>query len=290
MVGKSDLSVKSLVVFCVRQEKRKNIQLDCAVPVENFLMAFVLYQCHGFERVFETVVVGIVIIAAGHVGMPYRRGRVCLYRAAEHIVVGKVTVHHTGCYIDVHRKQSTLCCMVHCRTRAVLLAVAALLDAVGVAVVGRHTIVGVGTAAAHRQGVLLLEAYLLHKVEQIEARTEVDGRISRRNTLVTIVIGSHHVEVAVGLVPGESCGICGVRTAVLRSFLGGDDDHTIRTARTVNSGCGTVFEHIERGNVVGVYICQARTGNAVEHNQRGKTGRTRRYTADLKACRRVRVG
>ena len=164
-------------------------------------MAFVLHKSHCLERILKTVVVGKIVIPSGLVGIPYRRGGVGFEGTAEHVIVGECAVNHTWRYIKVDRKQPPLGSVVKRDTCAVFLAVAGLLYAVGIAVVDGRAIVGVCSAAAYSECMLLLEGSLLNETEQVFARAKIDCDIARRNTQSAVVLCCHHVEVAVCLVP-----------------------------------------------------------------------------------------
>ena len=208
-------------------------------------MAFVLHQSHRLERVDEAVMVGEIIIASRHVGVPYRSGRICLYRAAKHVVVGEIAVNNARSHIKVDREQPPFGGVVDGGACAIFLAVSAFLYAVGIAVIGRDTVVRVGSASAYGEGVLLLESNLLHKVEEVFACAEVHGGVTRGYAQRAVIVGIHHVKVAVCLVPRQGRGICGVGLAVACAFFGGDDDYTVGATGSVDGRSSTVLKDVE---------------------------------------------
>ena len=76
---------------------------------------------------------------------------------------------------------------------------------------------------------------------------------------------------------------------VTRTFLSSDENNTIGTARTIDGRSGTVFQNVERLDVVRVDVGQVAAGHSVNDNQRAGTSRTRGHTTDLDARLIVRV-
>ena len=77
--------------------------------------------------------------------------------------------------------------------------------------------------------------------------------------------------------------------AVARTFLCRDEDDTVGAARAINSRSRTVFQNVERLDVVRVDVRQVTTRHTVDDNQRTRTGSTRGHATDLDARLVVRV-
>ena len=77
---------------------------------------------------------------------------------------------------------------------------------------------------------------------------------------------------------------------VFAAFLGCDKYYAVGAARAINGRCRAVFKHIERGDVLGVHVLKAATWNAVDYDERAKTGLTRIDTAYLYARCHIRIG
>ncbi len=58
--------------------------------------------------------------------------------------------------------------------------------------------------------------------------------------------------------------------SVFGTFLGCDQDNTVRTACAVDGRSCTIFQNVKRCNVVGVDIGQIAPGHSVDHNQRAE--------------------
>ena len=81
--------------------------------------------------------------------------------------------------------------------------------------------------------------------------------------------------------------------STLRTLLGGDDNHTVGTAATVDSGGRGILQDVHRLDVGRIDVAQlAHEGNTVEHNQRVVAGRERALAtnADLHFGTRLRTG
>ena len=79
----------------------------------------------------------------------------------------------------------------------------------------------------------------------------------------------------------------------LAALHGGDDDHAVGTARTVDGGCRGVLQDVHRLDVGGVDVGELpHEGDAVEHDERVVGGRERALTADadLHLGTRLRAG
>ena len=78
---------------------------------------------------------------------------------------------------------------------------------------------------------------------------------------------------------------------LLAALLGGDDDHTIGSLRTVDGGSGGIAEHIDRLNVVGSNNRDVNSRNSIDHivGRHGACAQ-RGSTAQGDGGRAVRVG
>ena len=74
------------------------------------------------------------------------------------------------------------------------------------------------------------------------------------------------------LCPLGECDVPIVRNrcwCVAFASLGGDDNYTIGTTRTIDSCCRSIFQYVDRGDILRGYRCQI-TFNTVNEDQRGK--------------------
>ncbi len=91
--------------------------------------------------------------------------------------------------------------MHHRCAGAVFLAVAAQVDAVGVAVVGAHAVVAALVAAAYGQGMLGGEAGACYGVEPVDIASQVNTAVAPAQTYLAVVLCVHHVEFALCEIP-----------------------------------------------------------------------------------------
>ena len=126
----------------------------------------------------------------------------------------------------------------------------------------------VGVGSAKRQGGCAAEAFLHHLTEFVAA--EDVKLLGKRSDADTTVVGD-------------------LRTAVLAAFLGGDDDDTVGSARTVDGSGGSILQDGEAGDVFRIDHCQGvgKTlhafvvhGETVDDDERVVGGVERRTTAD----------
>ena len=115
------------------------------------------------------------------------------------------------------------------------------------------------------EGILGLSAGTHHLVMQ---RRELRGIEQGQGALQLIeTVGHFHIQVV----------------AFLRTFLGGNDNHTIGSARTVDSRGRCIFENIDTLHVVHVDHIQRHIGRYTVDNQKRVTVVDRTYTSDFHA-------
>ena len=69
--------------------------------------------------------------------------------------------------------------------------------------------------------------------------------------IVTDIVGRSHIEGLRDFVECNIAIVADIRTLGLAAALGGDDDNTIGCLRTVDSGSGSIAEHIDRLDIIG---------------------------------------
>lgn len=176
----------------------------------------------------------------------------------------------------------------HGGAAAEFLAAADDVETVGLLPVGRRGVVAaVGQRAVDRQ--------ILVRVVGVVARDQVvpvgAGAVIVAAACQAPLIGREHL----GLVAGESQRAVRVKCDngqpwFACTLFGGDQDHAVRTARTVDGGRRSVLQHRHRLDVLRGKRADIAAGHAVDHDQRTVAGAERRSAAHLQVGARVRVG
>ena len=147
----------------------------------------------------------------------------------------------------------------------------------GVAHVGR--VGGVLRAATDVQVVVVLEAGLARDgVEPVCVVAE----IVLGGLAVDDVMGVHEVGFLGPLGEGDIAIIGDRGRCVAFTGLGGDDDHTVGTARTVDSGCRGILQHVDRGDVLRSHSGQVAL-DAIHQDERCKAAHEGRDTTQTDA-------
>ena len=71
--------------------------------------------------------------------------------------------------------------------------------------------------------------------------------------IATKVVGCRDVQFLSNHVDSQISIVAHVCALALVTTLGGDDDHTIGSLRTVDSRSGSIAEHVDRLNIIGSY-------------------------------------
>ena len=83
------------------------------------------------------------------------------------------------------------------------------------------------------------------------------------------IMGIHEIEFLAPFREGHITVVANFSTSLALACLSGDQDHTIGTTRTIDSGCGSVLQHIDRGDVLSCY-CVKVTFDTINQDQWGQ--------------------
>ena len=272
MVGKHDLGCQMVYALSVPGQKREQIQSECAVPVKEFSIGLVLFEFHQLHRIAAYHLSLEIIVARRILRIHDRSGGIGFERVAEHTPVGIVAVDDSRRYVHGYSEQAAFGRVRDRCAGTVLLAVRAQVYAVGIAVVGAHAVVALFVAAADGKCVLHGEACAGHGIEPVIVALEIHTAVAPAKTYFAIVLGAHHVKFFFRHVPGECAGVSGVGLSVFAPLFGRDQNHTVGASCAVYGRCGTVFEDIERRDVVGIDIGQVAARHTVYDDQRAEAG------------------
>ena len=137
------------MVLCIAfSEKRKDVQLHRAVPVEQFRIGMVFFQSLPLNRVRAYHLSHEIIVSHLVLGIHQRRGGIGFDSILEHAPVGIVAINDARSHVGRNREESVLGGMHDGSTCTILLALRTQVDAVGIAVVGTHAVVTLVVAAA----------------------------------------------------------------------------------------------------------------------------------------------
>ena len=168
----------------------------------------------------------------------------------------------------------------------------ALDDALTVHVVGAGHILGLASTAVDAHVVVVRDTGAQHFVLPVGVAALVVG--VARDVVVpqeaTDVVGRSHVERLSHLVDGHIAVVAHVGAA-FQSALGGDDDHTVGSLRTIDGRSRSVAQHVDGLNIIGSHHRDVYAGNTVDDvvGLHGSTFTQRRDTAQGDAGRTVGV-
>ena len=272
------------MVLCIAfSEKRKDVQLHRAVPVEQFRIGMVFFQSLPLNRVRAYHLSHEIIVSHLVLGIHQRRGGIGFDSILEHAPVGIITINHTGCHIRSNREQPVFGCVHHGSAGAVFLTVRAQVDTMGFAIIRTDTVVALGATTTECQRMLHSCSSAGGLIKPVDVSTKVHTRVTPAQPHIAVLLCIHHLQLFIDEIPRHLTGVGSVCLAVLASFLGGHHNDTVRTACTVNGRGGTILQHVKRCDIVGVDVGEVSSRHTINHNERTQTGRARRDTTNLNA-------
>ena len=157
--------------------------------------------------------------------------------------------------------------MVHTGSCSVLASVRTQVNASCIPVVGCNTVVGLCVAAGNCKSVQVVESQSCSGFEPVGTCAEVIERIIYC-PVRSVLLGSHHVKFILRSIQSHGSAIGRVDVSVLASLFEIDEDDTITSARSVDCGCRTVLEHIDRLDIRRVDVGQISSRNTVNDYER----------------------
>ena len=157
--------------------------------------------------------------------------------------------------------------MVHTGSCSVLASVRTQVNASCIPVVGCHTVVGLRVAPRDRKSVQVVESQSCSSFEPVRTCAEVVERIIYC-PVRSVLLGSHHVQFILRGVQSHGSAIGRVDVSVLASLFEIDEDDAITSARSVDCGCRTVLEDIDRFDIRRVDVGQVSSRNTVNDYER----------------------
>ena len=129
-----------------------------------------------------------------------------------------------------------------------------------------HLVEPVGVSAVHE---LILAGLGVQRIAAGQRCARVGTGLTQ---VLAVLVGIHHVVDAAGnLVPAEISLIVNLQGLFLLTALGGDDDHTVSSTRTVDGTCRCILQHLDGLDVVRRDVANSGThGHTVNHVQRSR--------------------
>ena len=179
--------------------------------------------------------------------------------------------------------------MADSSTRTIFPTVGTQVDSLRFSIIGCYAIISSRITSGEGQRVHVCHSQTGNGIKPVRTGSHI-GKWIRNRAVSTIFFRIHNVQLFLCFIEGDGSAVSRMHFPVTGSFFQIHKDHTVATPRTVDSGSGTVFQHIDRFNIGGIDIRHITSRHSVYNNQRAQPGITRRYTTNLDTSRTVRIG
>jgi len=264
---------------------RLDVQFHCHLRLEPFVESLIVCQhTIGHDVVIQRFP-GPYIITGLVIRIVHRTGRVIIKSLSEVRPLLLIrSIGSTGCLAIIHDRadlQPTIEQLeVSVQASTIVLTVILERDTLVCLIKERGVHLRVLRTQFQREVMLLREIILLqHRIPPIRIRSIVFDVHVRT---LAIFIGRQHLRLTIILLLGKLGAIIQFHLTVrVGTALRGDQDHTRGSTRTIDSAGGSIFQYVDRLDIILVQGTDITARETVDNNQRSLTGFNRSQTTQL---------